>query len=418
MKDLKELLAIGDFRKLWFGQIVSDFGDGMTLLGLLILTQRLTGSTLALAGVAIASTLPMIVFGLPAGALVDRIDRRHAMIASDLGRAVAVGAFMLVRSPDLMWLLYGLAFLQASIGTLFTPAKSAVIPLVVPEDKLLAANTISQMSRVVANLAGTAMLGVIASFSTYLTVAFGLDAVTFLLSAAFVTSMSMKATKADRSSAPSTFIKDLTVGLATLVRSRTLLGVLMAGGIAMLGLGAVNVLMVPLVVDVLGAGEAWFGAISAAQVAGMLISGSAVAILAKRFAPTWLVTWGMVGAGVAVAAIAGVTTIWQLGLVLLIIGVVVAPVQAGVATLAQVLVADELRGRVNSALNTVISLAMVISQAFAGLIAAGLGIDMVFVIGGALTVLAGVVSGILFATDAGLETARPAGEPVADPVAS
>ena len=139
MNDLRELLRIEDFRRMWFGQIVSDFGDGMTLLGLLILTQRLTGSTVALAGVAIAATLPMIIFGIPAGALVDRMDRRHAMIIADLGRAAAVAGFMIVRSPDLMWLLYGLAFVQASIGTLFTPAKSALIPLVVPEDKLLAA---------------------------------------------------------------------------------------------------------------------------------------------------------------------------------------------------------------------------------------------------------------------------------------
>jgi MFS family permease len=406
---------------MWFGQIVSDFGDGMTLLGLLILTQRLTGSTVALAGVAIAATLPMIIFGIPAGALVDRMDRRHAMIIADLGRAAAVAGFMIVRSPDLMWLLYGLAFVQASIGTLFTPAKSALIPLVVPEDKLLAANTISQMSRVVANLAGTAVLGVIASFSTYLTIAFGLDALTYILSAVFITSMSMKATKAERLSEPPTFLKDLTVGLATLVRSRTLLGVLMAGGIAMLGLGAVNVLMVPLVVDVLGAGEAWFGAISAAQVAGMLISGSAVAILAKRFAPTRLVTWGMIAAGIAVGAIAGVATVWQLGLVLFIIGIVVAPVQAGVATLAQILVADELRGRVNSALNTVISLAMVVSQAFAGLLAAGMGVELVFVVGGALTVVAGIVSGFLFTTDRAAKpdpAPMPVAEPTADPVAS
>ena len=127
MNNLKTLLRIRDFRNLWIGQIVSDFGDGMTLLGLLILTQRLTGSTIALAGVAIASTLPMILFGIPAGALVDRIDRRKAMIFADVGRAIVVAGFIFVRSPDMMWLLYTLAFLQASIATLFTPAKSALI---------------------------------------------------------------------------------------------------------------------------------------------------------------------------------------------------------------------------------------------------------------------------------------------------
>jgi MFS family permease len=109
-----------------------------------------------------------------------------------------------------------------------------------------------------------------------------------------------------------------------------------------------------------------------------------------------MISAGMIGAGLAVSAIAIADAPWQLAVILLIIGILVAPVQAGVATLAQVLVGDELRGRVNSALNTMISLAMVVSQAFAGLLAAALGVSAVFIIGGALTVVGGAVSWVLF----------------------
>jgi MFS transporter, DHA3 family, macrolide efflux protein len=396
MKGLRELLRIPDYRRLWFGQVISDFGDGLTLLGLLILTQRLTGSTVALAGVAIASTLPMILFGIPAGALVDRVDRRRIMILADVTRAIVVLGFVLVRSPDLMWLLYLLAFVQASIGTLFTPAKAALIPLIVPERHLLAANTISQMSRVIANLAGTAALGIIAAFSEYLTVAFVIDGLTFATSAFWILRISLRHSKPAAHDETTSFVRDLAVGLSTIVRSRVLLGVLMAGAIAMLGLGAVNVLMVPLVVDVMGAAEIWFGALNAMQVIGMVISGSVIAVLAQRFAPTRMISAGMFGAGIAVTAVAFTNAPWQLGIVLLVIGVLVAPINAGVATLAQILVPDQLRGRVNSAINTVISLSMVVSQAFAGLLAAAVGISAVFIIGGALTVAAGVVSAFLF----------------------
>jgi MFS family permease len=396
MNGLRELLRIADFRRLWLGQVISDFGDGLTLLGLLILTQRLTGSTLALAGVAMAATIPMIVFGIPAGALVDRVDRRRVMIVADLIRAAIVACFVFVRSPDLVWLLYGLAFAQATIGTLFNPAKSALLPLLVPRDRLLAANTVSQMSRVVANLAGTATLGVIASFSEFLTPAFAIDAATFMASAFWIHRISIHDTRAAASEGDASFVRDLAVGISTIARSRVLVGVLLAGSIAMLGLGAVNVLMVPLVVDVLGTSEAWFGALNAAQVAGMLIAGSVVAILAEKFAPTRLIAGGMLGTGLAVSAIAIIDAPWQLALILFVVGLLVAPVQAGVATLAQVLVPDALRGRVNSALNTVISLAMVLSQAFAGVLAATLGVSAVFAIGGALTVVAGIASGLLF----------------------
>jgi len=393
---LKHLLRIADFRRLWIGQVVSDFGDGLTLLALLILTQRLTGSTMALAGVAIASTLPMIIFGLPAGAFVDRVDRRKVMILSDSARALVVLGFVLVRDPNLMWLLLLLAFIQSSIGTLFNPAKAALLPLVVPEDNLLAANTISQMSRVIANLAGTALVGVIAAFSEYLTIAFVIDAATFATSAFWISRVSLTDTRAKAAATAGSFMRDLGIGLSTIGHSRSLLGVLMAGAIAMLGLGAVNVLMVPLVVDVMGASEVWFGALNAMQVVGMVASGSVVAILAQRFAPTRMISAGMIGAGLAVSAIAITDAPWQLAVILLVIGILVAPVQAGVATLAQVLVGDELRGRVNSALNTVISLAMVVSQAFAGLLAAALGVSAVFIIGGALTVVGGAVSWMLF----------------------
>lgn len=396
MNGLRDLLRLADFRRLWLGQVISDFGDGLTLLGLLILTQRLTGSTLALAGVAMAATIPMIIFGIPAGAFVDRVDRRKVMIAADLTRAAIVACFVFVRSPDLVWLLYGLAFAQATIGTLFNPAKSALLPLVVPQEHLLAANTVSQMSRVLANLAGTATLGVIASFSEFLTPAFVIDAATFLVSAFWIHRISLHDTRPAPSDGDVSFARDLLVGISTIVRSRVLVGVLLAGSIAMLGLGAVNVLMVPLVVDVLGTSEAWFGALNAAQVAGMLIAGSVVAILAEKFAPTRLIAGGMLGTGLAVSAVAIIDAPWQLAVILFVVGLLVAPVQAGVATLAQVLVPDALRGRVNSALNTVISLAMVMSQAFAGVLAATLGVSAVFVIGGALTVVAGIASGLLF----------------------
>lgn len=416
MGNLRQLMAVADFRRLWLGQIISDFGDGLTLLGLLILTQRLTGSTIALAGVAIASTLPVIIFGIPAGALVDRVDRRRAMIAADIARACVVLGFAVVRSEDLMWLLYLLAFTQASIGTLFTPAKAALVPLVVSDDQLLPANTISQMSRVIGNLAGTAVLGVIAGFSEFLTVAFVLDAATFGASAFWIGRIALRDTKPAPDDDAVGFVRDLIVGLGVIARSRVLLGVLLAGSIAMLGLGAVNVLMVPLVVDVMGAAEAWFGALNGMQVAGMLISGSVVAVLAERFAPTRLVTGGMMGAGLAVSAVAIVGAPWQLGIVLFTAGIMVAPVQAGIATLAQILVPDRLRGRVNSALNTAISLAMVVSQAFAGVLATAADISAVFIIGGALTLLAGVVSGMLFLRQPVVPPPRPVSEPVADPV--
>jgi len=69
--NLKDLLKIRDYLMLWFGQIVSDFGDSMTNLALLLLVNHLTGSTAALATMAIVLALPSLTFGLVSGVIIS-----------------------------------------------------------------------------------------------------------------------------------------------------------------------------------------------------------------------------------------------------------------------------------------------------------------------------------------------------------
>src|SRR5205085_7177173 len=78
----RAVLANPRFRRLWLGEAISQLGDGLTSLALLVVIHRLTGSTAALAAMAIASSLPQLLFGLHAGVIADRMDRRRLMIAS------------------------------------------------------------------------------------------------------------------------------------------------------------------------------------------------------------------------------------------------------------------------------------------------------------------------------------------------
>ncbi|NJN44088.1 MAG: MFS transporter [Anaerolineae bacterium] len=155
----RDLLQNRDFRLLWLGQSVSNFGDSMTNLALLLLVNHLTGSTAALATMAIVLALPTLTFGLIAGVYVDRWDRRQVMVISDLIRGVLVLGFILVGSVENIWLLYLIGFTQASIGTFFNPARSALIPNLVPKEGLLAANSLTQMTQIIFGLLGTAAAG-------------------------------------------------------------------------------------------------------------------------------------------------------------------------------------------------------------------------------------------------------------------
>src|SRR6185369_13904958 len=97
---LRAILRIREYRLLWLGQLISEAGDGLTNLTLLLLVNALTGSTAALAAMAIVLAIPPLTIGLVAGAYVDRIDRRRIMIASDAIRAVVVLGFVLVGSTQ------------------------------------------------------------------------------------------------------------------------------------------------------------------------------------------------------------------------------------------------------------------------------------------------------------------------------
>ena len=164
---VRDVLRIRDYRYLFAGQVVSDIGDGITLLLVLLVINDLTGSTAALALMAVAEAIPAFTVGLVAGVYVDRWDRRRIMLAADLLRAGIVLSFALVQTPAMVPLLYVLGFTQASIATFFRQARGAMLPHIVPAEGLPAANGLAQASQVIGSLLGAGLAGLIfASFGS------------------------------------------------------------------------------------------------------------------------------------------------------------------------------------------------------------------------------------------------------------
>ncbi len=390
MTDLKLLLRIRDFRYLWLAQIGSNFGDSLTYLTLLILVQRLTGSTVALAGLMISITLPTLLFSMISGVYVDRFDRKKLMILSDVLRAVLVLGFIWARTEAMVPLIYALAFGHAAVGTVFLPARAALLPRVVGEDKLLAANSVTQTTKIVLGVLGTATAGIFASAGDTLVAVFGLDSVTFLVSALLLTRV--RTSGVPEEGADGKVWSEMVAGFRVMTSSRPLKGTLVSLAVALLGIGAVNVLIVPLIIDDLQVSEAFFGVIEAAQVAGMVLSGAAVAVLATRLNPSRLVSLGLIGVGVGVGAVAGVSAVWHLMVLLFVVGLSIGPTQAGVSTLAQTLVDDSMRGRVGGVMNAAVSGATVLSMGLAGVLAAAIGTRNVFLAAGLFSIAAGLLA--------------------------
>ena len=395
---LGDLLKIRDYRMLWFGQIVSDFGDSMTSLALLLLVNHLTGSTTALATMAIVLALPSLTFGLVSGVIIDRFDRKKIMVFSDLVRALFVVGFVLVDSAERIWILYLIGFMQASIATFFTPARSALIPNIVPREGLMSANSISQTSRIVFGLLGTGAAGfLIGQFDQYWEI-FVIDAVTFLVSLVLIAQIRY-AHKPGADKAPISagrVFGELKEGIRITFSNRILAGTISAFAVTMLGLGAVNILLVPLLIDDLQVSEAWFAAIEFSQTSAMILAGSVMAVLASRLKPTNILSFALIGLGAAVALMSLPTAVWHIMVILFLAGLMITPVQAAGSTIIQTTVPDEMRGRTGSANNALITTAQLVSMAAAGMLADALGARNVFVIGGVLVALAGVVALFIF----------------------
>lgn len=397
---LGRLLGQGNFRNLWLAQAISDFGDGLTNLTLLIMVNQLTGSTAALATMAIVLAIPQVTLGLVAGVYADRFDRKRIMLASDALRALLVLGFVLVDASHL-WILYLLGFLQATVGTFFTPARGALLAQLLPLEALLAANSLTQTSRILAGLLGAGAAGVLVGVLGVYWPAFVTNAATFLLSFLLVSLVRVPRglARAARTEA-SSVLEALLEGLRLIGRSRILLGTLTGAAVMMLGLGAVNVLFIPLLTKDLRVPPTLFGLVQLAETGGMILAGGLVVALAARLKPTQMVSLGMVVLGLGVGLIALVGTLWQVLALLFLIGLMVAPVQAGVSTLVQTTVDDQARGRVGAALSAVIGSANLVSMAFAGVLAAAIGVREVFVVSGLIGVMAGLIAFWVFGAKA------------------
>jgi MFS family permease len=409
---VRDVLRIPDYRRLFAGQAVSDIGDGITLFLVLLVINDLTGSIIALALMAIAEAVPAFTVGLVAGVYVDRWDRRHVMLASDLLRAVIVLSFAFVQTVELLPLFYVLGFVQASIATFFRPARGALLPHIVPAEGLASANSLAQASQVIGSVIGTGIAGLIfAAFGNGIA-GFAIDSATFIVSFALIAGISPEAGRvtAERvaATAGESVLGGVRSGLRIVRGSRVLTGVMLAAGITMLGLGAVNVLFVPLLVQDLEVNPAWMAPIEFAQTSGMILAAFGVAFLARRLAPTTIISLGLGVIGVCIGLVAGISAVWQVVLVLLAVGLALTPLQAMVQTVVQTAAGDTTRGRVVAVLQASISTASVASMAIGGILGDAIGIRAVYLVAAGVVIGAAGLSVLMFRGESGRPVAAAA----------
>ncbi len=373
-----------ELTRLFSAHAVSRSGDAFNTVALVVLVFNLTGSGIGVAGVVAFEVVPALLFGPVAGVLADRFRRRSVMIAADLARA-ACAAVLVIWSGSLV-VAYGVAF-GLSLGAIaFNPAASSLLPEVVEDDDLVTANSALWTVAVVAQIVIAPTAGaLIGAFGVR--VAFGVNAASFLLSAALLRGLRSGRTNAGivvRGWA------GITAGIEV-VRNRPLLRRLaLVQVLASLSAGATGGLLVVLAEQRLGVGPTGFGVLLAAIGVG---AATGPALLRRFIRPAqrrWLFGPYAVRGGIDLV-LASTFSLLVAGAALVAYGISTSTGTVAYQSTLQRTVSADLRGRAFAFYDVLWNGSRLVSLAVGGILVELVGIRWVYVSGGLLLLAAAAV---------------------------
>jgi MFS family permease len=334
-------------------------------------------------------TLPYVLFGAFAGVAADRFDKRRLMIAADLVRASLVLAVPFAASRSLP-AVFVLSFAIASAGVFFDPAKLAMLPEIVQPGRLLRANSLLSTGENLTEILGWAFAGLLlASVST--SVAFGLDAVTFAVSAAALALMRYKPSMGAAERTARAFWGELKEGFRFLGHDRGLRANTVMIIVCVAGLGATYPLTFLFAVQVLEGGAGAFGALEAAVGAGYLAGSLAIVALATRVHKGRVMIAGLALMGACLALVPTTDSVWMAAVPFAVFGLANAAVLIAVDTYLQEVVPHGMRGRVLGTRFTITQGMYALSVLVGGALAAVVDVRVLFIVAGAIVAISALV---------------------------
>ncbi|HEX2055805.1 MAG TPA: MFS transporter [Nitrospiraceae bacterium] len=270
------LLRTKDFGFLWAGQAVSQIGDGLNKVALLWFVYELTGSALKMTVIGLLQTIPPLVFGPLIGVYLDCLPKKIVMIVVDLVRTLTVLLIPLFYALDMLTLerLYILVFLNSIVSTIFGPALSSAVPLIVERSQLTSANALIQSTTNIGVLLGPALSGLgIALVGAQNVLYF--DAATFFISALCIIPISVRDNRVVKGlQALSTpVVKDLAVGFRfVFIQHRIVFALMVTAVLYNLAISSFVFLLPVVAKEVLQVGPLELGWIWSALGIGMLVA--------------------------------------------------------------------------------------------------------------------------------------------------
>jgi MFS family permease len=401
------------FRRLWFGQVISELGNWFNFIAALGLVRVVSHAAPEVTTLMLIFRLvPFTLFSPLAGAFVDRWSRRMVMIITDVLRVVVALGFLLVRRPEDIWIAYLCTALLSFFGAFFEAAKNAAVPNITGERDLLPGNALMFSSRFLFLSLGAALGGWTSAKLGY-QVAFIINAVSFLASAYSVWLVPEEATKAkpsavvERRSVYSGYWTDMREGWSYIVSHAPVATILLVNIVWAIGGGAIN-----LIVDRLGAfvfvGQHGMDADMAIGVlyfanglglfVGMMIARRVGMYFQMKGRTIGYIGWSLFVQGIFFALMGVMPSLVLASLCLFVSRVLLGAEFAVQETLLMRLVPDYLRGRVSTSDRAGEMLIWSLSTGVAGWSLYHITPHSLTLISGLLSGVAGLLWLVLFAT--------------------
>jgi MFS family permease len=395
------LRASPEFRRLWLARTISNVGDGIAFVALVLLVQGRQETGVAVGGLLLVQAVPRFL-GPLAGVVADRVDQRGLMIACDVGNAAIFGAIALL-TPSFPVLL-ALAGASSCLDTLFAPAGRSALPAVVGRKDLLQANallgTSFNLQLALGPMIGGALVAGIGTRG-----AFTANIASFLLSAAIMTRLPELRSPGDEERRG--FLATGTEGLRYAWTTPAVRAIMIALFLGVAFAAMDNVALVFLVRETLDGSPLAFGLLTAAFGFGMIAASGGLSLRLIRLSAgtIFLAGWFFSGIGILLTGLAPVLLVAGMGQ--LIAGCGNGGENIAAETLIQRVVPRAMLGRTFGVVSTAAFGGSTLAYAFSGFLLDATSPRTVFVIGG-LGVLAIALVLALLARHPLLEEAKVA----------
>lgn len=394
---IKDLFLNKFYIILLTANFISRFGDSVDAIAYSWMVYILTGSKLLMGTLFAVNCIPNIIFGFISGVFVDNYSKKKIIVLGELSRGIIVcfTALLFLTNRLLPWHLFVITFVNSTIETFSNPARTSILPLLLPEKLFLAADSFSGSIISIAELIGMGVTGFFIA-TIGISGAILIDGATFFISCIIITFIKVNG---DTTSVKNLTIGDYVEGLKsgfTFLRKETiiLLTILLAA--------FTNFCFTPFIVlkpayvnDILGSGPEALGVIGIVTTIGIIIGGLVVGQFGSRFKKSQLIIIGLFGIGITYALFSmpgsinarGISPVVMASIISFIfsffIPVTFSPINAYIMQKTP----QQFLGRVSSLMGIITLSSVPVASSLSGIITEYISIPVAFLILGTLIVI-------------------------------